>query len=219
LGFSTTENYTSEVLGWKVSGTFGYAQNVQTLLITYMNSSFNYSGNARRRWGKLNVSAGGGAGRTALTEQAGTANSSQGYNASLGYGSWLTATGSYSKANGQALATGAGLVPVPVPSPSLPANLVSLFGGSGYSFALSSAPAKKLTITASYAKSASSTSSAAAASANENDQYNALIQYQFRKMSFNSGFDRLEQGFSGSGSPPQVVSSFYIGVSRWFNFF
>jgi hypothetical protein len=36
---------------------------------------------------------------------------------------------------------------------------------------------------------------------------------------FNSGYARLEQGFSNSGTPPEVVSSFYIGVSRWFNFF
>ena len=77
----------------------------------------------------------------------------------MGYGALLTATGSYSKANGQALATGAGLVPVPVPSPILPSNLVSLFGGNSYSFGLSSTPAKRLIVTAAYAKSISNTSS------------------------------------------------------------
>jgi hypothetical protein len=219
LGFSTTENYSDEVLGWKVTGSFGYAQNVETLLVTFMNSFYNYSGNARRRWGKLNFSMGAGASRTALTEQAGTANSSQSYNASLGYGAWLTANGSYSKANGQALATGSGLVPVPVPSPALPSSLVSLFGGDSYSFALSSNPVKNLMITAAYAKSASNIFSNGAASLNGNDEYNALIQYQVRKLSFNSGFARLGQGFSGSGTPPEVISSFYVGVSRWFNFF
>lgn len=219
LGFSTSENYSSEILGWKVNGSFSYAQNVQTLLITYMNSSYNYSGNARRRWGKLNVSAGGGAARTALTQDAGSANNSESYNASLGYGSFLTASGTYSKASGQALETGAGLVPVPVPSPTLPSNLVSLFGGNSYSFSLSSTPLKKLILSAAYAKSMSDTDSSVVASVNENNQYNVLIQYQFRKLNFNSGFARLEQGFSGSGSPPEVVSSFYIGVSRWFNFF
>ena len=120
LGFSTNENYSSEILGWHVTGSFGYAQNAQTLLVTYMNSFYNYSGNARRSWGQFNVSAGAGGARTALTQQAGTANSSQSYNASVGYGVWITATGSYSKSSGQALATGAGLVPVPVPSPTLP---------------------------------------------------------------------------------------------------
>ena len=202
-----------------MNGSFGYAQNVQTLLITYMNSSYNYTGNVRRRWGKLNASVGVGASRTALTQQAGTANSSQSYNANLGYGQWITATGSYSKASGQALATGAGLVSVPVPSPVLPASLVSLFGGDGYSFGLSSNPMRGLILTASYAKSASNTSNSGAASTNQNSEFNSLVQYQFRKMNFTSGYSRLEQGFSGSGTQPEVTSSFYIGVSRWFNFF
>ena len=223
LGFSTTENYSTQVEGWHVTGSFSYAQNVQTLLVTYMNSFFNYSGTVRRRWGMFNLSAGAGAARTALTEQAGASNSSQSYNASLGYGAWINATGSYSKAGGQALETGTGLVPVPVPVPVLPSGLVSLYGGDSFSFGLSSSPVKKLTLNASYAKSISNTtsglSSGSATSANENNEFNSLIQYQFRKLYFNSGYSRLEQGFSGSSTGPEVLSSFYIGVSRWFNFF
>ncbi|MGO9338122.1 MAG: hypothetical protein ACLPY1_11505 [Terracidiphilus sp.] len=219
LGFSNTENYSSEIMGWKVGGTFGYAQNVQTLLVTYMNSFYHYSGTARRRWGKLNLSMGAGASRTALTEQAGTANSSQSYNASLGYGVWLMANGSYSKSSGQALATGSGLVPVPIPSPILSSSQVSFYGGDSYSFGLSSTPVKGLVLTADYAKSISNISSNASTSLNDNNEFNALIQYQARKLSFNSGYARLEQGFSASGTQPEVISSFYIGVSRWFNFF
>ena len=219
LGFSTTENYSSQIRGWKLSGSFGYGQNVQTLLVTYMNSSYNYSGSVARRWGKFNVNAGAGAARTALTEQAGTANSSQSYNGGVGYGQWITATGNYSEASGQALATGSGLVPIPIPSPILPSSQVSLFGGNSYSFGLSSSPVRKLVLTAAYAKSSSDTSSNGVMSTNENNQFNTLIQYQVRKLSFISGFSRLEQGFSQSGSEPEVVSSYYIGVSRWFNFF
>lgn len=126
LGFSTNANYSSVIKGWKVTGTFSYAQNVQTLLITYMNSFYNYSGNARRRWGKWNVTAGAGASRTALTQQAGTMSSSQSYSASMGYNPLFTVTSNYSKSDGQALATGSGLVPVPIPHLSCPqASLVS----------------------------------------------------------------------------------------------
>jgi len=224
LGFSTMENYSSQILGWNVTGSFGYSQNVQTLLITYMNSFYNFSGNARRRWGKFSVGGGGSGSRTALTEQAGTANSSQSYNASVSDGSWITVTGTYSKASGQAIATGSGLVPVPVPSPVLSPDLISLFGGKSFSFGLSSTPIKRLILSAAYSKSTSNTSSDASgsdsiSSANQNNEFNSLIQYQFRKLNFNSGYSRLEQGFSSSGSAPEVVSSFYIGVSRWFNFF
>src|SRR5579863_4032653 len=219
IGLSANANYTSVVAGWHVTGAFGYAQNAQTLLVTYMNSFYNYSANVRRNWGQFNVSAGAGGARTALTQQAGVANSSQSYNASVGFGSLLTATGAYAKSDGQALATGAGLVPVPVPSPILPSGLVSLFGGNSYSFGLSSSPAKGLIIAASYGDARSNTINQTAASSNQNSQFSSIVQYQYRKLYFTSGYARLSQGFSGSGTPTEVLSSYYFGVSRWFNFF
>jgi hypothetical protein len=219
LGFSTSENYSNVVLGWNVNGSFSYSQNQQTLLVTYLNSIYSFSGSARRRWGKLSVSGSGGGSRTGLTEQAGTVSTSENYSGSVGYGAWLTANGGYFRSSGQALSTGSGLVPVPVPSPVLPSNLVSLYGGDGYSLSFSSTPVRHLVLSASYAKSISNTSSSGVSSSNLNNQFNVFAQSQFRKLYFNSGYSRLEQGFSGSGTPPGVVSSFYIGVSRWFNFF
>ncbi len=219
LGFSANSNYTSEYKGWHWTGSFGYAQNMQTLLVTYMNSSYHFSGSARRRWGKFNVSAGAGASKTGLTDQPDTASSSESYDAAIGYGSIINANGSYSKSSGQALATGAGLVPVPVPSPILPSNLISMYGGDSYAFAAASAPVRGLTLSTSYSRANVNTSSAGISSASQNEQYNALIQYQVRKMGFVSGFARLQQGFSGSTAPPAVLSSFYVGLTRWFNFF
>ncbi len=227
LGFSTTENYTTEIDGWHVNGTFGYAQNVQTLLVTYMNSYYNFSGNVHRNWGQFNIAAGGGSARTALTQNAGTTSSSESYNASMGYGVWITGNGSYSKSSGQALATGAGLIPVPVPSPILPTGVVSLFGGDAYSFSVASTPAKGLILSAGWAKALSNTTSATATpsgtipliSANQTSQFNSLVKYQYRKLYFTSGFARLEQGFSVSGNKPEIISSYYMGISRWFNFF
>jgi len=219
LGFSATANYSNQFGAWHVNGSFGYAQNMQTLLVTYLNSSYNFSGNARRRFGKLSFSASGGGSRTALTDQPGTSSSSESYNASLGYSSWINANGSYSKSSGLALATGAGLVPVPVPVPVLPSSLVTLYGGDSYAFALSSAPAKGLTLSTSFARSDSATSSSGVSSSNQNEQYNSLIQYRVRKIGFISGYARLQQGFSQSGTAPEVISTYYFGVSRWFNFF
>jgi hypothetical protein len=219
LGFSTNENYSNEIMGWRVSGSFGYAQNVQTLLVTYMNSYYNFNGNVARNWGSFNMSLGAGGAHTALTQQAGTANSSQSYHAGIGYGAYITANGSYSKADGQAILTGAGLVTVPVPSPTLPPGLISLFGGESYAFAASSSPVRKLVLAASYSRSISSTSSSSISSSNRNSEFNTFMQYQYRKLYFTSGYSRLEQGFSGSSAPPQNISSYYMGISRWFNFF
>ncbi len=219
LSFSLNENYSTSLLGWNVTESFGYAQNAETLLITYMNSYYNYSANVRRRWGPFNVSAGAGGARTALTDQPGTTSTSETYEAAAGYGQWITATGSYSKSSGQAIATGAGLVPVPVPSPVLPSSVISLYGGDSYSFGVSSTPARKLIMAVTYAKSTSDTTLNSIASANQNNEFSTLIQYQYRKLDFMSGYARLEQGFSNSGLPPEVIASYYVGVSRWFNFF
>ncbi|HUA15319.1 MAG TPA: hypothetical protein VMG31_08465 [Verrucomicrobiae bacterium] len=219
LGLSTTVNYSRRILGWNVAGSFAYAQNVQTLLVTYTSSFYNYSGNVRRRWGLLNFSAGASAARTGLTEQPGTSNSSEGYNASVGYGRWATLTGSYSRSNGNALQTSTGLVTVPVTPPVVPSSLMIIYGGKSYSAGFASAPMKRMTISATYSKVNSNTTFDSAASTNQSDQFNAFMQYQVRKMYVTGGFSRLEQGFSISGAPPEVISSFYIGVSRWFNFF
>lgn len=219
IGFSATETYSNVVLGWHINEAFSYAQNAQTLLVTYTNSFYNYSGNIRRNWGRFNFSAGAGGARTALTQQEGTSNSSESYNGSVGFGQYIMATGSYSKADGQALATGAGLVGVPVPTPILPSDLVNLFGGKSYAFGVSSSPAKKLIMSATYSNSKSNTWVNAISSANTNNQFNTLIQYRVRKMSVVSGYSRLEQGFTGTGNKPEIISSYYMGLTRWFNIF
>ena len=219
IGFSGNGNYSTEMRGWHFTGTFGYSQNVQTLLITYMNSFYNFSGNARKNWGHFNIGAGASSARSALTQDPGTTSSSESYNAFGGYGAWITANGSYSKSSGQAIVTGAGLVPTPLPPPILPEGIVSMYGGDSYAFALSSSPVKKLLLSASYSKSLSNTSNGTIASSNVNNQFNSLVQYQYRKLYFTSGFARLEQGFSVAGTKPEIISSYYMGVSRWFNFF
>jgi hypothetical protein len=76
-----------------------------------------------------------------------------------------------------------------------------------------------LTFSSGYSKSNSNTSGSGLATISQNEQYNAIIQYQIRKMGFTSGFARLEQGFGGSTAPPQILSSYYAGITRWFNFF
>jgi len=219
LGMNGTVNYSRRIHNWVVGGAFSYAQNVQTLLVTYMASYYTYSGNVRRRFGMFSWSASASFNRTGLTEVKGTTNSSEGFNTGISYSRWISLTGSYSKSSGNAIETGAGLISAPIPSPIVPSNLLILYGGKSYSFGLGSNPARRLTISASYSKSTSNTDLAGVGSWNNSEQFNTLFQYQFRKMYLTGGFSRLEQGFSVLGLPPENVSSFYIGVSRWFNFF
>jgi hypothetical protein len=218
LGFSTNANYTRTIGQWVVNGSANYAQNVSTLLITYTTSYYSFSGGVRRRWRSLNWNAGASVGHSGLTYQPGTDSSSQSYTSSFGYGRWITLTGNYGKSNGVGLITPGGILPVNI-SPILPSNLITLYGGTGYGVSLSSSPEHRLVIAASYAKSSSNTSTAGIASANQGESKNVLLQYQFRKMYLTGGYANLSQGFSASGLAPSNVSSFYIGVSRWFNFF
>jgi hypothetical protein len=218
LGFSASANYTRRIGGWFVGSSFNYAQNVQTALITYMASIYGYSANVRRRWGNFNWNASFNATHTGLTNQPGSDSSSQGYSSSFGWGRWVTVTGNYAKADGIGLITGGGILPVNLP-PILPQNLITLYGGTSYGFGLSSAPKRGLTVAASYAKSSTSTTTSGIGSSNQFEGKNLLIQYQFRKMYFTAGYAQLSQGFSVAGIPAANVSSYYFGVSRWFNFF
>jgi len=217
ISFSGSAGYTRRIEGFVVSGSFGYAENAQTLLITYTSSIYSYSGNVRRRWGRFTAGVGASGGRTGLTGQSGAQNRNESFNGSLGYSRYLTATASYSKASGSALLTGAGLVQEP--TQPLPSGLVNLFGGKSYSFGLSSSPIKKLTIGAAFGSADSDFLSQSIASSNKTNEFNALFQYQLRKIYVTGGYSRLQQGISASGLPPEVISSFYVGVSRWFNFF
>ncbi len=219
LGFSGSASYSKRFDGWLASGSFSYSQNVQTLLITYMSSEYTYSGNISRRFGQFGWSVGAGASRTGLTEQNGIVSDTEGFNSTINYGKWFTLNGTYSKSTGSGIESGSGIVitpgPVPVPSTS---DLI-LYGGKSWGFGLSSTPMRRLILSASLAKAETNSSFAGVLSNSDTKQINMLFQYQFRKMYLTGGYSNLSQGFSSSGTPPENVSAFYIGVTRWFNFF
>jgi len=218
LGFSTTANYTRRFGRWFVAGGFNYNQNVASLLVTYTSSNYGYSASVRRRFGVFNWSAGASFSHSGLTNQPGTNSSSESYNSSIGYSHWIALSGNYAKSNGIGIVTSGGIVPVTLPG-TLPSELITFYGGTSYGFTLGSTPVKRMTMSASYSKSSSSTMSTGVSSANQYQSVNAQFQYRFRKIFLNGGYAQLKQGFSTSGLPPASVSSYYMGISRWFNFF
>ncbi len=219
LGLNSNVNYNKRFHGWAGSVAFGYSQNVQTQLITYTTSSYGYGGSLRRRWRKFGWTGGFSVNKTLLTEVAGSSNSGESFNTAINYSHWLTANANYSKSNGTAIQGALGLVQNPIPQPIVPGNDLILFGGNSYSFGLSSSPMRRLSFGASYAKAITNSTLQGTASSNDTKMINALFNYQFRKMYLTGGYSNLVQGFSASGLPPENVSSFYIGVTRWFNFF
>ncbi len=222
LGFTATTVYGREMGRWHFDGDFNYQQGVQTLLVTYTSSSYGYGGSLRRKFQRGIIWSGSyGASRTGLTGISGTTSTNDSFSSGLILGRWASLGANYAKSSGNAIATGAGLVATPVPSPILPASSIVLFGGSSYSYSIGSSPVRRLTRSASYARSNSNTGSGAGliGSTNTSKFLNTLVQYQFRKMWLTGGFSQLSQGFSASTLPPQTISSYYISISRWFNFF
>ena len=84
LGFSANANYNRRIGAWQVGGYFNYAQNVQTILVTYNSSFYNFSGSVARRFGWLYWSANAGGGRTGISSIPGSDSSSESYSTSLG---------------------------------------------------------------------------------------------------------------------------------------
>jgi hypothetical protein len=80
-------------------------------------------------------------------------------------------------------------------------------------------PIRGLILSAIYAKALSGTNSSSTLSNNNNENMYFLMTYQLRKLNFQAGYSRLVQGFSVAGTPQTVAGSFFVGISRWFNFF
>ncbi len=217
LSFATNVGFNRSVQRWVMNVDFSYAQNVQTYLITYMNSFYSYSGSVRRRFfdGRLAWSATAAGSQSALNDQPHTGNSSQSYSTSLGLRR-ITASASYAKSDGFGLLGVSGLQP---PPGTIPADWIILYGGTSEGFALGGNPTRNLSVGASYSKSRSNTTTGGVGSWNNTDQVNTILNYRVRKLMFTAGYGRIVQGFSASGLPPGKVSSFYMGFTRSFNFF
>ncbi|MGC2549021.1 MAG: hypothetical protein WA437_02115 [Candidatus Sulfotelmatobacter sp.] len=218
VGFIGNVNYFHRIEGWETSGSFSYAQNVQSVLITYTTSSYNYTARIRRRlgygWAWLAAYSGS---QTGLTQVAGSDSRSQGYSSSLS-SRRFTLTGNYTKSTGQSILTSAGLVALP-PTPGVPNSNLILYNGDSYGGGLSATPVRRLTISGTFSRALSNTLSDVVNSRNNTEIFNAQLQYHFRRIGMTAGYTMFTQGISASGVPPGTANSYFIGVSRWFDFF
>lgn len=218
LGFLSNVIYIRRFGLWSVSVSFGYSQNVQTILVAYTSSSYGYSVSASRRLGRLNWTGSATGSKSLLTQVQGSRTFTQGYSTGLS-GRWLGASAGYSKSSGTAVYTGTGITPVPIGVPPTVLPSLIFYGGTTYSVGVGSTPTQGLTLNGVYVKSRTNTDKGLLSSSNETEQANVYLRYRFRKVYFTSGYSRLVQGFSASHLPSRMVSTYYFGLSRWFNFF
>lgn len=214
IGFVGNANYFHKVMGWETSGQFSYAQNVQTLLVTYTTSYYNYSGNVNRRLpGGLHWSAGFNGSHSGLTDYAGTSSSSEGFSSSFG-SRRFTAQGLYTKGSGVSL-LGAGTLQGLPPTPG--ENQFVTFDGSSYGGSFSVTPLRRLVLSGSYSRAISNTLGETL-SHNDTKIYNSQMQYHLRRIGLQAGYTRFSQGISAAGTPVSTTS-YFVGFSRWFDFF
>lgn len=215
LGFIANVNAFHRVKGWQLSGNFSYAENVQTLLVSYTTSYYNYSANARRRLGQgLNWIAAFNGTHSGLSQYQGTSSHSEGYSTSLGMRT-LTITGNYTNSAGISLLGGGGLVVI---NPSPGVEQLVLFSGSSWGGGVSVTPIRRLILSGSFSRAISHTDSNSILSRNNNEVFNAQLQYHIRRIGLQAGYTRFTQGISAVGIPA-TSSSYFVGFTRWFDFF
>jgi len=203
---------------WELSGGFSYAQNVQTLLVTYTTSYYNYNANLHRRLGRGMQWTGAISGsHSGFTQQVGTVNQSEGFSTSLALRR-ITLSGNYVKSSGQSLLTSTGIQPIPL-TPGLSPEGLIVYNGKSYGAGLSLMPLPRLTISGNYSNAMSDTLSNRIFSNNRTNIFYGQFQYRLRKISVLGGYTKFAQSISAAGTPPGSQYSFFVGVTRWFNFF
>lgn len=218
LGFTGTVNYYHSLLGWDTAGSFSYAQNVQSVLITETNSYYNYNANIHRRWGpRFQWTAAFSGSHSGLSTTNIGSNSSESYSTSLSLRK-MSMTGQYTKGTGLSYFNGSQIVASPVLPGDLGINAV-LYNARSYGGSLSVTPVARLIITGVYSRALSDTTGYAIASRNNTEIITGQMQYRLRRVSLMAGYTRFSQGFTAVGPTAAPVTSYFAGISRWFNFF
>jgi hypothetical protein len=214
LGFIGNVNFYHRIKGWQTSGVFSYAQNVQSVLVTYTTSYYSYSVNVHRRLpAGLQWTSSFNGTHSGLTNFQGTNSQSQGYSTSLGSRKF-SVTGNYARATGISLLGAGGFVPV---SGTPGVNDFITFGGTSYGGGFSVTPMRRLVIAGSFNRAISDTVGQTI-SHNNTEIFNAQVQYHLRKIGLQAGYTRFTQGISAVGAPANTTA-YFVGISRWFDFF
>lgn len=217
LGFIGTLNAFHYLGPWEVSGNFSYAQNVQTLLVTYTTSYYNYSANLHRRLGRgMQWTSSFNGTHSGFEQQPGSMSHSEGGSTSLALRRFAV-TGNYTESRGQSILTSTGIQPIT--TPGLPPIGMIVYNGESYGAGIAATPIPRLTISATLSHARSNTLSDTTFSNNRTEIFYTQLQYRLRQISVLAGYTKFSQGISAAGVAPGNQYSYFIGVTRSFNFF
>ena len=212
-------NFSRIIRGWDLGSHFSYSQNLQTLIAVYTTSSYGYGATARRRLANRTYWSGSFSGmHSGLNQYAGFSSRSESFSSSFthrGYG----VSGSYSQSDGTSLFSPTGLVATPVPAAIIAPNSLVLYNAKGWSVGGSGSPMRKLQLSGTFSRSMSDTLSPGTSAHILSDMINMQARYPIRKLYFTAGYTRFKQDIGLAGATPTNVTTYYFGLSRWFNFF
>lgn len=212
-------NFNKVIKNVEWSGSFAYAQEVETVLATDVTSTYTYLASARKRlsrhWRWNNNFHGYHSG---LSDVPGLSNHSESFGTNLTYRNYALG-GNYSRSFGTALLTANGLAPAPVSlAPVLGSDQYLLATGSAFGIGASMNPIRRWTVSANYSRSLTNTQSPTLISSGSSKIFTSSTTIQFRKISATGGYTHLMQGFGEStGSLPANLTTFYVGIQRWFH--
>lgn len=218
VGFVGNMNYYHKFGQWETSGTVSYAQNVQSVLITETTSYYSYNANVHRRFGpRTQWTAAFNGSHSGLNSNQNSTTHSESYSTTLSL-RHLNFNGQYSEGAGNSILTGNGLVPIP-PTPGIPNPNLILYNAKSYGGGVSWSPIRRLTVTGTYNRALSDTLANTTFSKNNTEVVNGQLQYRLRRIGILAGYTRFTQGISASGIAPGTTTSYFAGISRWFDFF
>ena len=216
IGTYENISYTRGLHGWELNVSANYSRNIETALLEYTSSGDGYSASISRKFDSgifWNIVANG---EKVQYDQVNTAGSyAQIYSTSLSIRQ-CGVSGSFSKSSGNSILTPTGLVASPLPVPTADALLLK---GDSYSASVFANPTHGMLLSVSYVRALDDIFGNSTASRNSNGQLIVQFQHKFRQLWLQGGYFKLNQAISVSGQPPLMSGSFYIGISRWFNFF
>lgn len=218
FGFIGNVNYFHRFGLWDTSATFSYAQNVQTILVTYNTSYYNYNANVHRKLGRDTQWTGAFNGsHSGFTNQPGTENHAEAFSTSLALRKFAL-NANYAQSSGNSVLTSNGIQPIP-PTPGLLPEGLIVYDGKSYGFGLTLTPIERLYITTTYSHAISDTLSNEISSHNRTEIFYSQLQYRLRRITLIAGYTNFLQGVGASGAPAGHQYSYFFGVSRWINFF
>ena len=145
VGFIGTVNYFRRFGGWETSGSFNYAQNVQSLLVTETTSYYNYNANIHRKFSsRVQWTAAFNGSRQGLSSDKNSASSSEGFATSLSLRQ-VSFSAQYLSGTGNSILTSTGITPLP-PLPGVTPENVIAYNAKNYGGSVSWTPVRRMVL-------------------------------------------------------------------------